>query len=219
MRRTLQEYGLVILVAGVAALLFRFLVLEAYSIPGPALKPTLMPGDHILVLKTPYLFTSPTPERGAIVLLAPPEDPDHFYLRRVIGVPGDTVEITGGDVWLNGKRLRLDSTTPPHPAECPRERLDQTTYDTCRQAPELAEFPKTKVAPGTVFLVADFRTRVSSPFAAAAMSPIEGIRGEAKWIWLSIQPAGDSPTLEGKASSPPFFSRLRFDRIFRKVSS
>ncbi|NDD90865.1 signal peptidase I [bacterium] len=219
MRRLLQEYGLVIVLAGLAAVLFRFLVLEAYSIPGPAMKPNLLPGDHVLVLKTPYVFSNPTPDRASIVLLAPPEDPDHYYLRRVIGVPGDQVEITGGDVWLNGKRLRLDSASLPTPVECQKERIGASDYETCRQNPELPDFPKTTVAPDQVFLVADFRTRVSSPFGAAAMAPLESLRGEARWIWLSIQPPAEAPGLPDQSNQSPTFSRLRFDRIFRKVGT
>ena len=53
MRRTLREYGVVIGIAALAAVLFRFLILEAYSIPGPAMKPSLLPGDHVLVWKLP----------------------------------------------------------------------------------------------------------------------------------------------------------------------
>ncbi|MBU6376016.1 MAG: signal peptidase I [Bdellovibrionales bacterium] len=219
MRRLLQEYGVVIALAGLSAVLFRFLVLEAYSIPGPAMKPTLLPGDHVLVLKTPYVFGDPIPERGSVVLLAPPEDPDHYYLRRVIGIPGDEVQITGGDVWLNGKRLRLDSSTPPSPVECQTEELAPLTYEICRHSPELEDFPNTKVPPNRLFLVADFRTRVSSPFGSAAMAPLESIRGEAKWIWLSIQPAGEVQALTKDTNEGSVFSRLRFNRIFRKVKS
>jgi signal peptidase I len=217
MLRILKEYGLVVALAGSAALLFRFLVLEAYSIPGPAMKPTLLPGDHVLVLKTPFVFGSPVPERGAVVLFSPPEDPEHHYLRRVVGIPGDQVEISEGDLIVNGKRLK-DTTTGPS-GDCSREVLDKTWFEACHQAPELADLAPTPVPPGAVFLMSDLRTRVSSPFPAAGLVPVESIRGKALWIWLSVQPASELPSLPKESSGAPLFSRLRFERIFRKVGT
>jgi signal peptidase I len=217
MRSILQEYGLVIAIAAVGALLFRFLVLEAYSIPGPAMRPALMPGDHILVLKTPFVFGSPVPERGAVVLFSPPEDPDHHYLRRVAGLPGDKVEISGGNLIVNGKRL--NDASAPESDRCSREFLDGTVYEACHQSPEISDMPETSVPPGVVFLIADLRTRLSSPFPTAGLVPVESIRGKALWIWLSIQPSGELPSLPAENAGTPVFSRLRFDRIFRKVGT
>jgi signal peptidase I len=217
MRRTLQEYGLVIAIAAVGALLFRFLVLEAYSIPGPAMRPTLVPGDHVLVLKTPFVFGSPVPDRGAVVLFSPPEDPEHHYLRRVAGLPGDKVEISGGELILNGKRLKDAST--PEAEDCSREVLDGMAFEACHQSPELTDIPEVLVPSDSVFLVADLRTRVSSPFPAAGLTPLNSIRGKALWIWLSVQPSSELPSLPAENAGTPLFSRLRFDRIFRKVGT
>ncbi len=217
MLRILKEYGLVVALAGCAALLFRFLVLEAYSIPGPAMKPTLIPGDHVLVLKTPFVLGSPVPERGAVVLFSPPEDPDHHYLRRVVGVPGDQVEISAGDLIVNGKRLK--EVAAPLSVDCNREVLEGVRFEACHQPPELADLAPTPVPPGSVFLMADLRTRVSSPFPAAGLVPVDSIRGRALWIWLSVQPASELPSLTEEGLGTVLFSRLRFDRIFRKVGT
>jgi len=217
MRRTLQEYGFVIAIAAIGALLFRFLVLEAYSIPGPAMRPALMPGDHVLVLKTPYVFGSPVPERGAVVLFSPPEDPEHHYLRRVAGLPGDKVEISEGGLIVNGRPVK--DAASPETNDCSREVLDGTPYEACHLSPELTDLPETVVPAGSVFLLADLRTRVSSLFPTAGLVPLDSIRGKALWIWLSVQPASELPSLPAGNAGTPLFSRLRFDRIFRKVGT
>jgi len=218
MRRTLREYGVVIGIAALSAVLFRFLILEAYSIPGPAMKPALLPGDHVLVWKLPYVFLNHQPARGAVVLFSPPEDPEHQYIRRVVGLPGDRVMIEGGSLIVNGRRARIDGSEPPG-SWCAKEQLDETTYEACGQQPELADLPETTVAPKTVFLVADQRTRISSLFPAAGVVPVGSLIGEAWWVWLSIVPRADLPTAPGPGEDRPLFSRLRFNRIFRKVGS
>ncbi len=211
MRAILREYGIAIAATAGLAVLFRFLVLEAYSIPGSSMGPNLLPGDQVLVWKTPYIFSTPTPKRGTVVLVSPPEDPGHRYLRRVIGLPGDQVELREGMLFVNGSRAGRADVGGTSSADCAREMLDGIGYLSCVRLPALPEMPRTQVPKEMVFLMADLRTQLSGDFPAASLVPLSSILGKAQWIWISIRP--------GPESQQGFFSRLRFERLFRRVSS
>lgn len=211
MRAILREYGIAIAATAGLAVLFRFLVLEAYSIPGSSMAPNLLPGDQVLVWKTPYLFSTPTPKRGRVVLVSPPEDPRHRYLRRVIGLPGDEIELREGKLFINGTRAGRAEVGGAGSADCSHETLDGIGYRSCIHSPVLPDQPAIRVPQGTAFLMADLRTQLSGDFPAATLVPLRSILGQAQWIWISIRP--------GPESQQGFFSRLRFERLFRRVSS
>ena len=65
--------------------------------------PTLRDGDHFLVNK--YLYRIAHPRRGDIVVLRPRDEAEDQYVKRVVGLPGDTLHITGGFVYVNNQRL------------------------------------------------------------------------------------------------------------------
>lgn len=106
-----------ILWAAAIALLLRSFVIEAYKIPSGSMIPTLIVGDHLFVnkyiygLKIPFTFIKffdyRKPKRGEIVIFTRPEEGKDF-IKRVIGVEGDTVEIKGHDVYLNGQLLKKE---------------------------------------------------------------------------------------------------------------
>jgi len=101
---------LVILV--IAAMFLRGSLVEAFKIPSGSMKPTLKEGDHILVSKFSYGFRLPfisktlyrygMPQRGDIVVFTRPDDSSTNIIKRVIGLPGDTVEVQGTKVSING---------------------------------------------------------------------------------------------------------------------
>ena len=108
----LQEYIEAIVLAIVIALFVRTFVIQAYKIPSGSMKPTLQIGDHILVSKFNYgiklpfvrstLVPTGTPQRGDIVVFIYPEDHSKDFIKRLVGIPGDTVEIRDKRVLLNG---------------------------------------------------------------------------------------------------------------------
>jgi len=103
-------------------------VVEAFKIPSSSMEPTLLIGDHILVNKLSYGFQLPflsemvyqygNPERGEVVVFSRPDQPetsdedesDINIIKRVIGIPGDLVEVKGTKVYLNGEIYREDPT-------------------------------------------------------------------------------------------------------------
>ena len=105
------------------ALLFRALVAQPFTIPSAAMAPTLEPGDYVWATKFSYgysnlslplgeilpafTFGKTAPKRGDVVIFGLPSDPSVDYIMRVIGIPGDTVEVKDGVVHINGKALAM----------------------------------------------------------------------------------------------------------------
>jgi len=107
-----QEYAEAIIIAILIAFFIRTFVVQAFKIPSGSMKPTLLIGDHILVskfiygVKIPYfrntLIPVRDPKRGEIIVFIYPEDRSKDFIKRVIGIAGDTIEIRSKQIFLNG---------------------------------------------------------------------------------------------------------------------
>ena len=128
-KSVLREYAEAIVVAMLLAFAIRVFVVQAFKIPSGSMIPTLLIGDHILVSKLTYglqwpsdcvlkmsfppmtCYTSETvvefgdPQRGDVIVFRYPEDEDKDFIKRVVGIPGDTVEIRNKVVYVNGEAL------------------------------------------------------------------------------------------------------------------
>lgn len=112
----LLEYVDVGLSALVIALVVRSCIVEPFKIPSRSMQYTLLVGDHLFVnrflygLRVPGLESRPlmfrTPQRGDVIVFIPPHQRDKDFIKRVIGVPGDRVEINRQAVYVNGKKLK-----------------------------------------------------------------------------------------------------------------
>lgn len=92
-----------ILIAVVLAFLIRIFVFQPFYIPSSSMEPTLMPGDRIIVNKFIYRFREPA--RGEVMVFKYPLDPKRDFIKRVIGLPGDSVEIKDSTLYINGKKV------------------------------------------------------------------------------------------------------------------
>lgn len=97
----------ILLAAILAGAVNSFLIVNA-EVPTGSMKNTIMTGDRILALRTSYWFGEP--ERGDVAVFRYPDDPsgNTLYVKRVIGVGGDVVEIADGAVYINGEKLAED---------------------------------------------------------------------------------------------------------------
>ena len=100
----LREYAEALIIAVLLALVIRTFVVQAFKIPSGSMIPTLQIGDHILVNKFIYDF-SPI-RRGDIIVFKFPQDESRDFIKRVIGLPGETLEIRGREVLINGISLK-----------------------------------------------------------------------------------------------------------------
>ena len=106
------EYAEAIIIAILIAFFIRTFIVQAFKIPSGSMKPTLLIGDHILVnkfiygVKIPFirknLISISEPKRDDVIVFIYPEDRSKDFIKRVIGVGGDTIEIRNKKIFLNG---------------------------------------------------------------------------------------------------------------------
>jgi signal peptidase I len=96
-----REYFESICVAVILALFIRTFVLQTFKIPSGSMEETLLIGDHLIVDK----FGSRPIVRGQILVFKAPEEPEKDLIKRVIGLPGETVELRGRTIYIDGKPL------------------------------------------------------------------------------------------------------------------
>jgi len=109
----IQEYAEAIIIAILIAMFIRTFIVQAFKIPSGSMKPTLQIGDHILVnkfiygVKVPFLRNTiipvGDPKRDDIVVFIYPQDRSKDFIKRVVGVSGDTIEIKNKKIYINGK--------------------------------------------------------------------------------------------------------------------
>jgi signal peptidase I len=99
-----REYAESIIFAVVLAFVLRQFVVQAFKIPSGSMEETLLIGDHILVNKFLYYFTSP--KRFAVIVFKYPWEEDRDFIKRVIALPGDRVRIRDRQVYVNDRPLQ-----------------------------------------------------------------------------------------------------------------
>ena len=129
----IKDWVVSILVAVILAFFIRYFIVELYMVEGPSMRPTLINAERLVVNKFIYRFKAP--ERGDVLVFQYPRDTSRDFIKRVIGVPGDTIEIKDGKVFLNGQ-LQNESYI-----------LEKTR----------GSYPLSTVPEGTVFVMGDNR--------------------------------------------------------------
>ena len=126
MKNSIKELSKTLLIAGSIAIFFRSIFFEPFNIPSGSMKPNLLVGDFIFVSKWSYGFSrhslpfslplipnkifSNTPIRGDVVVFKTPENNRTDYIKRVIGLPGDKIQIKNGIIFINDSEILRKKT-------------------------------------------------------------------------------------------------------------
>jgi len=118
-KSTVREYFESLVITAIIALFATTFVVQAFKIPTSSMESNLLVGDHLLVNKFVYglhsgflskLISYKEPKRGDVIVFKFPNDPETAYVKRVIGLPGDKVEMIGRTVHVNGEALKEEYT-------------------------------------------------------------------------------------------------------------
>ena len=215
-KSTAREYLESILIAAILALFIRTFVFQAFKIPSGSMEPNLLVGDHIVVNK--FLFGPTEPgsswmflpvgdiERGDVIVFRAPEEPDKDFIKRVVGLGGDRVEVRDGVVYVNDEAV--DEPFAHHTSRF-GSRRDYGPY----HVPE-----------GEYVCMGDNRDN-SRDSRYWGTVPRKLVKGKAMFVYWSFDAPsrnyfatgfGDRLVQLGKLV-PSFFTRTRWERTFHMI--
>ena len=181
-KSTFREYAEAIGMALLLALFIRTFIVQAFKIPSGSMIPTLQIGDHILVNKLAYGIRVPLwghylvdfgkVQRGDVIVFIFPEDRSKDFIKRVVGVAGDTVEIRGKKIYINGKQA--DDAYAHFEGDDPQNILP----------PSRDDYGPTKVPENHLFVMGDNRDR-SYDSRFWGFVNLDDVRGKAFLIYWS----------------------------------
>ena len=199
--------------------MIRSSIVEAFKIPSGSMIPTLLTGDHIFVNKFAYGFKIPfsdwivhdpvyllkrdDPKRGDIIVFMYPQDESVYFIKRVIGTPGDTIELRSKLLYINGKPMNRDLLPVPSSDKIFKELNDpkytSTSLDVFTEHLETVDHPimleksligsenfgPVTVPPSKLFVMGDNRD-FSNDSRFWGFVPMGNVKGKAMIIWLSL---------------------------------
>ncbi len=178
-------------------LILRTFIFEPFQIPSKSMVPTLRVGDFILVSKSAYGLRLPvirskivdlgSPERGDVVVFFPPHE-ERYFIKRLVGLPGDEVRVVAGVVYINGEKMpqaALDDTPDDDRSVIMREQLKGSSHQIQKRlSPTRLSLNFTAVVPeGHYFMMGDNRDN-SSDSRVWGPVPADRIVGKAFARWL-----------------------------------
>jgi signal peptidase I len=225
-KSVVREYFESIVIAVILALFVRTWVVQAFKIPTGSMENNLLIGDHLLVNK--FIF-APTPlaigrhtlpvrdiRRGDIVVFKYPEEPDRDFIKRVIGLPGETVELRNKKVFVNDKPLDepyIHFLTPP-----------SNDYQEVTSADVRERFGPVTVPADRYFVMGDNRDN-SQDSRYWGFLPRDYVKGKALMIYWSYESGREDYLDEGLGASVKrmvsvvthFFTKTRWERLFHLI--
>jgi signal peptidase I len=226
-KSTAREYFESIVIAVILALFIRTFVVQAFKIPTGSMEENLLIGDHLLVNKFVFGPTDSWVERALlpvkevkrrdIVVFKYPEQPDRDFIKRVIGLPGETLQLRQKKVSINGVPLEEPYVHFLQPA-LPSELHEETSYDVREN------YGPVTVPADHYFVMGDNRDN-SQDSRYWGFLPRDYIKGKALVIYWSYEADqsdyeedGPGATVRGLGSVfVHFFSRTRWDRMMHQI--
>ena len=206
-KSTAREYFESICIAVILALFVRTFVVQAFKIPTGSMENNLLIGDHLLVNKFAYAPTMTRLEemllpidairRGDIVVFKYPEDPERDFIKRVIGLPGETLELRNKKVYINGQPLDepyVQFLIPPD---------EDGGFDSDVRV----QYGPVTVPEGHYFMMGDNRDN-SQDSRYWGFLPHEYVKGKALFVYFSF---GEDAGLGGALSG------IRWSRILHQI--
>jgi len=183
-----REYFESLVIAVILALFVRTWVFQAFKIPSGSMEPGLLVGDHLIVNKMIFAPTASGLERallpgrpiqrGDVIVFKFPQQPDRDFIKRVIGLPGDSLEVRRKRVYINGAPIEEQAYV--HYIEPPT--TDGPTHPDDRRE----EYGPIAVPAGQYFMMGDNRDN-SEDSRYWGFMPVSYVKGEALFIYFSLQ--------------------------------
>ncbi|MBS1816403.1 MAG: signal peptidase I [Acidobacteria bacterium] len=227
-KSTLREYFESIVIAVILALFIRTFVVQAFKIPTGSMENNLLIGDHLLVNKFVFgpsangleraVLPLGTITRGDVVVFKYPEEPERDFIKRVIGLPGDTIELKQKKVYINGTPLDEPYVHFLEPPRTGAAEAEITSLDVRER------FGPVTVPANQYFVMGDNRDN-SQDSRYWGFLPRDYVKGKALVIYWSFESgredyeeAGAADTVKGLWSVfSHFFTRTRWERMFRQI--
>jgi signal peptidase I len=227
-KSTLREYFESIVIAVILALFIRTFVVQAFKIPTGSMENNLLIGDHLLVNKFVFgpsatrlehaLLPLGTIRRDDVIVFKYPEEPDRDFIKRVIGLPGETVELRQKKVYINGAPLDEPYVHFLEPPGTSSAETEVTSADLRER------FGPVTVPPNQYFVMGDNRDN-SQDSRYWGFLPRDYVKGKALVIYWSYESeredyesSGAADTVKGLGSVfAHFFTRTRWDRMFKQI--
>jgi signal peptidase I len=224
-KSTVREYFESIVIAVILALFVRTWVVQAFKIPTGSMENNLLIGDHLLVNK--FVF-GPEPSkierallpvrdirRGDIVVFKYPDEPERDFIKRVIGLPGETVELRNKKVFLNGQALDEPYV---HFLEASHMAAEVTSFDVRER------YGPVTVPEGQYFVMGDNRDN-SQDSRYWGFLPRHYIKGKALLIYWSYDAGPQEAAETGLGATVKqafsvvthFFTRTRWERLLHQI--
>ena len=228
-KSTLREYFESIVIAVILALFIRTFVVQAFKIPTGSMEENLLIGDHLLVNKFIFgpsataleraVLPMASLKRGEVVVFKYPEEPDRDFIKRVIGLPGETVELREKKVYINGTPLNepyVHFLAPP--------RIGGTEFNEVTSFDVRERYGPVTVPPNQYFVMGDNRDN-SQDSRYWGFLPRDLVKGKALVIYWSYEAGREDYQEEGAGATARgfisvfahFFTRTRWDRMFHQI--
>jgi signal peptidase I len=235
-KSTIREYSESIGIAVAIALLLRAFVVEAFQIPSGSMIPTLEVGDHIFVAKFSYglsipftdkkIFEYSSPKRGDVIVFKFPQDHSTDYIKRVVGLPGDRLELRHNELFINDRPMPREHAgiyryneggrrgIEEHESDLWIESLDDRPHQEIQEPNRLpASFGPITVPEGNVFVMGDNRDNSSDSRVWGTVKH-DLIKGRALIVWWSRANVDEAPWYSQPVE---WFKSIRFKRFFTVV--